>query len=287
LFVSCVLLSCADVELPPATYTNDLGMTFNVVFTLGAQFMMGSPGDEPGRDVREQRHKVELTESIYVQTTEVTQQQWEQLMGDDPSYHPDCGDDCPVESITWYQAVEFCNQLSEREGLTPVYTIVGTDVSWDRSADGYRLPTEAEWEYAARAASSTGLPGGEITVDPDRCDVDPILDDVGWYCGNSGGSTQPVAQKSANSLRLYDTHGNVWEWCWDWYAPYEFDDPSEAVIDPTGPEDGSFMGCKVIRSGSADETPAYCRFATRSFQDPSAAALTGLRVVRRYASTGP
>ena len=97
--ISCMLISCNGVELPPANYTNDLGMTFNAVLTLGVQFMMGSPEHEPGRGIAENRHKVELTESIYVQTTEVTQQQWEELMGDNPSHHAECGDNCPVEAI--------------------------------------------------------------------------------------------------------------------------------------------------------------------------------------------
>jgi formylglycine-generating enzyme required for sulfatase activity len=289
LCISCVLASCADVELPPPTYTNDLGMTFNVVFTLGVQFMMGSPDDEPGRGIAENRHKVELAESIYVQTTEVTQQQWEEVMGDNPSYYADCGDNCPVENITWYQAVEFCNQLSEREGLTPAYTIDGTDVTWDRSADGYRLPTEAEWEYAARAASDTGLPNGEEVSVGHTCDFDANLDEVGWYCGNAGDSPQPVAQKSANSFGLHDTHGNLWEWCWDGYAPYEFDDPSIAVVDPTGPEDppDGALSMKIIRGGSALECADACRSAKRQGAGPGEGGVTGLRVVRRYASTEP
>jgi formylglycine-generating enzyme required for sulfatase activity len=284
--------SCNYVETLPPTYTNELGMTFRAVL-MPVQFMMGSPDSEAIRDLRadEQRHKVELTRGIYVQTTEVTQSQWESIMGSNPSFNTSCGGDCPVDRVTWYEAVDFCNRLSEREGLTPAYTIVGEEVTWDRAAEGYRLPTEAEWEYVARAGiDNRALPNGDITVDLNSCEVDPNLDAIAWYCGNAGGSTHPVGLKSPNSsgFGMYDMHGNVWEWCWDWYFNiYEFDDPWIAVTDPTGPAtSSSSYPTKVTRGGGISEKVHSCRSASRNSQRPNDRRETGLRVVR-YMQPGP
>lgn len=268
-----LLSSCLETR----QYTNDLDMTFKLIGIAPMEFMIGSPSSEPGRHTNELRHKVRLTRNYYIQTTEVTQRQWEQVMGDNPSFHTECGEDCPVEGITWYEAAEFCNRLSDREGLTPAYSISGDEVTWDQSANGYRLPTEAEWEHASILVLDAG-----ITVDPNRCDVDPNLDPIAWYCGNAGGTTHPVARKDNTGIagKGYDTLGNVWEWCWDWYAQYSVDDPNTAITDPMGPASPSSTRIKVIRGGGAYDLPRACRPAKRQVQDPSRRALTGLRPAR-------
>ncbi|MEO1589641.1 MAG: SUMF1/EgtB/PvdO family nonheme iron enzyme, partial [Bacteroidota bacterium] len=137
--------------------------------------------------------------------------------------------------------------------ITPCYEIEGEEVHWIQESKGYRLPTEAEWEYAAR--------GGEKSQ-PSEYAGSPDLDQVGWYTANSEGETQAVGQKRPNALGLYDLSGNVWEWCWDWYDNYS----QEPQIDPTGPEGGSF---RVFRGGSWSHGADGCRVASRSYLHPS------------------
>jgi len=187
--------------------------------------------------------------------TEVTQGQWKMVMGENPSYFKDCGDDCPVEQVSWDDCQEFITKLNQMEGTTK-----------------YRLPTEAEWEYAARAGSETAFANGVITET--GCGHEPNLDQMGWYCGNSGNTTHPVAQKLPNAWGLYDMHGNVWEWCQDWYGSY----PSISVLDPQGPDSGSR---RVIRGGSWDFYARYCRSADRDFNWPDdSSSFIGFRLAR-------
>lgn len=270
LLCAFLLSSCIETR----QYTNDLGMTFKLIGIAPMEFMIGSPPEEHGRTDNEYKHKVRLTKNYYIQTTEVTQNQWEQVMGENPSFHTECGEDCPVEMVTWYEAVDFCNRLSDREGLTPAYSISGDEVTWNPSANGYRLPTEAEWEHA-----TTGVLRAGITIDPDLCAVDPNLDPIAWYCGNAGGTTHPVASKAETGIsgKGHDTLGNVSEWCWDWYSQYDVDDPDIPIIDPMGPSDGE---SKVIRGGSAYDLPRACRPAKRQMANPSRGSLIGLRPAR-------
>jgi formylglycine-generating enzyme required for sulfatase activity len=158
---------------------------------------MGSPPDEPGRQKNEKQHRVRLTQGFYMQTTEVTQGQWRALMGENPSRFKNCGENCPVENVSWNRTQEFIRRLNEWENK-PVY----------------RLPTEAEWEYACRAGSKAALANGMLTEL--GCDHDPNLDKIGWYCGNAKYELRPVGLKAPNTWGLYDMHGNAWEWCEDW-----------------------------------------------------------------------
>jgi formylglycine-generating enzyme required for sulfatase activity len=221
-------------------FTNELGMEF-VLIPAGTIFM-GSPLDEPGRGGDEGRHKVTLNRPFYMQKTEVTQGQWNAVMGENPSHFRACGENCPVEKVTWHDAQRFIARLNAMSGTS-----------------AYRLPTEAEWEYAARAGSQTALSNGSIAVT--GCAYDATLDRIGWYCNNSNHRSHPVAKKKPNVWGLYDMHGNVWEWCQDWYSDY----PSSMVIDPSGPSNGTY---RVSRGGSWYCGAQSCRSANRYKVNP-------------------
>src|SRR5262249_18504999 len=152
------------------------------------------------------QHRVRITRPFYLGVTEVTQGQYQAVMGENPSQFK-TSDDLPVDNVSWFDAVKFCDRLSERENRKPCYLIDGDQVSIT-GGNGYRLPTEAEWEYACRAGSATAFGFG---------DDEARLGGLAWFSGNSGGKTHPVAQRQANAFGLYDMHGNVWEWCWDAY----------------------------------------------------------------------
>jgi len=210
-------------------------------------FTMGSPSKERGRDNDEQQHRVTLSKAFFLSSTEVTQAQWQEVMDKKPSNFE--GAHRPVERVSWLDCVEFCNKLSKQEGRSPAYKINGGTVTWNRDANGYRLPTEAEWEYACRAGSSTRYCNGNS---------ENHLNAVGWYCGNSEEETHVVGGKHPNAWGLYDMHGNVWEWCWDRYGDY----PSEPAKNPTVP---SSHGLNVLRGGSWFEADGdrHCRSAFR------------------------
>jgi formylglycine-generating enzyme required for sulfatase activity len=232
------------------------------VLVPAGTFTMGSPVGEPGRVSDETQHSVTLTDSVFVCTHEVRQSEWQSVMGWNESWF--LGSDRPVEEVTWFDAAQYCNSLSARDGYSAAYAITGvvhggnhiTDatVTLVPSANGYRLLTEAEWEYACRASSSAAFCNGAITVL--SCGVDPNLTLVGWYCGNASGATHDVEGKGANAWGLKDMHGNVQEWCWDWYAGY----PSGPVSDPVGPASGSY---RVLRGGSWLAYSQGCRSALR------------------------
>ncbi len=216
-------------------------------------FVMGSPRDETGRYRDETPHEVRITRSFELGRAPVSQSQWTAVMGNNPSHF--IGDDRPVDHVSWFDAVRFCNALSEREGLSLAYDIwgIGDDakVQWHQKADGFRLPTEAEWEYSARAGRRTRFAGSDD------------LDSVAWWKRNSGGSTQSVCGKRPNDWGLYDMTGNVRDWCWDWKGDY----PAGSVADPIGPGSGSG---RVRRGGSySDGKPRYLRIAFRNKNSPS------------------
>jgi len=243
----CSDADCTDdvaCSVHPDTYTNSFGMTFKLI--SAGTFTMGSPLGEFGRSESEIEHDVTLTQNFYMQTTEVTQGQWEAVMGSNPSNHSSCGSDCPVEQVSWDDAQEFIDTLNNMGEGT------------------YSLPTEAQWEYAARAGSTTAFANGDITVYSSwgDCNYDSNLDDIGWYCYNSGDMTHTVAQKDANAWGLYDMHGNVTEWVQDWWGTY----PSSSVTDPTGPATGSI---RIERGGYATNNAYRMRSAARFSNEPN------------------
>ena len=218
------------------------GVALDLVWIAPGTFSMGSPATETGRDRDEgPQRNVRLTKGYWLGRVEVTQGHWQAVMGNTPSYFENVGQNAPVEQISWNQAMEFCRKLTEQEQQA------------GRLPRGYRytLPTEAQWEYAARAGT-TGPYGGTGN-----------LDDMGWYRANSGTTTKPVGQKRANAWGLHDMHGNVWEWCSDWKGNY----PRGNVSDPTGPSSGTE---RVIRGGGWVNDSRYCRSAFRGRSAPGA-----------------
>ena len=217
--------------------TNSIGM--KLVLIPKGHFMMGSPGGGECPDDDETLHEVTISKDFYLGVHEVTQAQYEKVMGTNPSYFQ--GDEIkgsssnhPVERVWWEDAVEFCKKLS--------------DLPEEKAAGRvYRLPTEAQWEYACRAGSKTAYSFGESSKS---------LGDFAWFYENSNDQTHPVGQKKANAWGLYDMHGNVWEWCRDWYGDY----PKGAVSDPSGPREGSD---RVYRGGSWNDDAANCQSAFR------------------------
>ena len=247
--------------------TQDEGM----VLINGGTFQMGSPATEPERDADETLHEVTVADFMMSQT-EVSQLEYERLMGKNPSEHK--GNSLPVENVTWYDAIAYCNALSQQEGLTPYYTISGTTVTWNLNANGYRLPTEAEWEYAARGGKQTPFNFGDYVHDSDANCYNAY-----GYNNNASGHwvngylqhTVEVSKYPANAFGLFNMHGNVAEWTWDWYAVYG-----------TNLEEGRY---KVVRGGGWNDFPKHIRSAYRSaFPADVPLYATGFRVVRSATS---
>lgn len=218
------------------------GVLLEMVKIKAGTFTMGSPEGELGRNSDETQHQVTLTKDYWLGKFEVTQAQYEAIMGKNPSLYK--GGNCPVEQVSWKDAKEFCNKLNERyAGKLPT---------------GYRfdLPTEAQWEYACRAGTTTALNNGtNLTAETGKCSN---LNEVGWYDGNygpGGAGHKAVGQKRPNLWGLYDMHGSVCEWCRDWYASYTGD-----ATDPTGPTSGLD---RVVRGGGWGSVALCCRSAYR------------------------
>jgi formylglycine-generating enzyme required for sulfatase activity len=236
-------------------FTNSIGMTF--VYIPAGRFVMGSPDDEIGRDEFEYQHEVIISKGFYLQMTEVTQQQWTAVMELNPSKI--IGDDHPVEQVSWYDCQQFIKRLNQMEGDTK-----------------YRLPTEAEWEYACRAGMTTAFYSGHISVIGKE--LDPNLDRLGWYRGNSQNTSHPAGQKLPNVWGLYDMHGNVWEWCQDWWEHWYGKFQDGPISDPKGPRKGVF---KVYRGGSWFSGAQYHRAADRMRARPDTRSYgIGFRVAR-------
>ena len=235
-----------------------VGVKLELAWCPPGSFLMGSPAGEAKRSDDETQHRVTLTKGFWMGNNPVTQRQWESVMGGNPSNFK--GADLPVEKVSWDDCQAFIAKLNEKlaargDARPPT---VGTGGRASPRAGAFRLPTEAEWEYACRAGT-TGPYAGD-------------LDAMAWYSANSGLETHPVGQKKANSWGLYDMHGNVWEWCQDWYGGY----PAGSVTDPAGPGSGSG---RVIRGGSWSSSAGRCRSANRDYDDPGG-RLLGLRLER-------
>jgi formylglycine-generating enzyme required for sulfatase activity len=245
----------------------------NMVLVPAGSFQMGSTsGDGDERPV----HQVTISKPFYMGKYQVTQKEWYEVMGTTIRQQRDMadkswplrgeGDNYPMYYVNWLEAVEYCNKRSLKEGLTPAYGGSGNNISCDFKATGYRLPTEAEWEFAARGGNKDPMAyeysGGNN------------VDAVGWYTGNSGSKTHPVGTIAPNSLGLYDMSGNVWEWCWDWYGNY-----SGSQTDPVGASSGTF---RVRRGGSWIYAAGYLRSAYRGIITPAKRGYDlGFRLVRQ------
>jgi formylglycine-generating enzyme required for sulfatase activity len=237
----------------PQEIVNSIGMKLKLI--PAGDFQMGSPdSDEDAGDDEKPQHRVRIARSFYLGIYPVTQREYMEVTKTNPS-HFQSGERHPVESVPWLDAAAFCSALSQKEGLKPFYAIQGDAVEVrDWSGPGYRLPTEAEWEYACRAGSQTRY-----------CfsDDEKALGEYAWYSANSNRQTQPVGKKKPNAFGLYDMHGNVWEWCWDGYAADYYQ--SSAVDDPRGPDGAS---ARVLRGGGWGGIPRSCRSADRDGGGP-------------------
>jgi formylglycine-generating enzyme required for sulfatase activity len=236
-------------------FTNSVGMRF--VYIPAGRFIMGSPPDEIGRNEFEIQHEVVLSRGFYLQATEVTQAQWQSVMQINPSEYK--GDDLPIHNVSWIDGKKFIKRLNQLEGDTK-----------------YRLPSEAEWEYACRAGSKKAFSTGALTVSGSA--LDPFLYRVCWYKANADKSPHKVGTKSPNAWGLYDMHGNVWEWCQDWWERWYGKFSGDAITDPAGPTKGRF---KIYRGGGWFAGATYQRCASRMRAKPgSKSPGIGFRVAR-------
>jgi len=248
----------------------------NMAHINAGSFMMGN---DDGADFEKPAHTV-LISPFYMGKYAVTQKEYQKIMGTNPSHFK--GNNLPVEGVTWYDAIEYCNKRSRTEGLTEAYKIDkdkkdpnntsdNDDIKWtvtlDITANGYRLPTEAEWEYAARGGN--GSPGNYPFPGSN------IASEVAWYGRNSAQKTHAVGKKKPNALMLFDMSGNVWEWCWDWYDEYTED----ARFNPEGPDSGD---SRVLRGGSWSYIGEVMRSTFRNGNVPNYKdSEIGFRVVRK------
>ena len=238
-----------DVSNNKKTFIAEMISVKGGTFTMGST--EGGPDEHP-------THQVTVSDFM-IGKYEVTQELWESVMGNNPSDFK--GSKKPVEYVGWYDVVEFCNQFSEKQGLQKVYSGSGDKIVCDFNLNGYRLPTEAEWEYAAKGGNkSKGY----------RYSGSNNIDAIAWYDGDLGSTTNDVGRKNPNELGIYDMSGNVWEWCWDRYGTYN----SGNQTNPKGASSGSD---RVFRGGSWYGSAGNCRVTYRS---KGRTILLGFRVVR-------
>ncbi len=260
------LLACGgkdDNSVPDAktAETTDPSTSANMIHVPGGTFMMGSNEKE---DDEQPVHQVTLS-PFYIGKYEVTQAEWKEVMGRNPSFSK--GDNLPVEQVSWFDAVDYCNKRSVKEGLTPCYSGSGDNISCDWGANGYRLPTEAEWEHAARGGNKSQ--GYAYSGSND-------IGSVAWYWLNSDIETHEVGTKAANELGIYDMSGNVFEWCWDWYAfGYYAQGPGR---NPKGAGSGSG---RVLRGGYFGNDAYSCTVSYRgNYGATDSSDAIGFRICR-------
>ena len=275
----------SNLSTPPNQEENTINVPENFVLIKGGSFQMGSPDTEPWRSEDELQHTVTVSD-FYMSKYELTQKEYEDITGNNPSNFS--GENFPVENISWLDAVAYCNARSEQEGLTPVYTIDGQNVSWDKSADGYRLPTEAEWEYACRAGTTTPfyMENSPSDKDSNYYGHYPYEIEDNYFSqgnlevkpGEYRQTTVSVDSFSENPYGLYNMHGNVSEWVWDYYGAYSTD----AQTDPTGPETGTL---RVYRGGGWNDFAKNMRSAYRATLEQNKGSFNiGIRLVRNAAA---
>lgn len=255
ILMACFSIDNSDWDVWKDRTTNpaiDLGIPVSLV--PAGSFQMGCvDGDDECENNEIPAHSVDITKDFYVMQTEVTQDLYETIMGINPSRY--LGSLLPVEQVSWYDAIEFANELSELEEREICYTIddsIGVpQISWNRACTGWRLLTEAEWEYAAKGNQEFIYAGSDN------------IDEVGWYQESSNSMTMPVALKTPNAFELYDMSGNVNEWLWDWYYEpiYEEHAQQDVVEDPIGVPDGI---TRVFRGGGATQETSWLRISSRS-----------------------
>jgi formylglycine-generating enzyme required for sulfatase activity len=268
--------------LPPCVHPQVVKQCTDGWCTIPAGcFLMGSPADETCRTSDEDQVRTTLSWSFEILATEVTQGQFYAALGYNPAYYKGCGVNCPVELVSWHEAAAYCNALSEGKSLPLCYECSDSGPTakckprTGRSiyeCGGYRLPTDAEWEYAYRAGTTTALYNGALT---ECTGSDPTADAVGWYDANAEKKVHPTAQKLANAWGLHDMAGNVWEWCHD-----ELDRSRTvlAVTDPVGAEDGA---THTVRGGCWNFYVRFMRAASHGSEKPSFKSIgLGFRCVR-------
>lgn len=259
---SCSLLIAAGCSSDDGDGPVDLNLDMALIpagtFTMGDQAGAGVANETPTRSVS--------VNAFFMSKHEISQRVYQEVMGANPSYNK--GDNRPVENITWFKALEFCNALSARQGYEMCYVDINGNVSVEMGANGYRLPTEAEWEYGCKAGTASSYYTGNSKAD---------LESAGWYSGNGGGTTHDVGKLRANNFGLFDMHGNVFEWCWDWFKSDYYQDGQNN--NPLGPAGGSD---RVCRGGSYFVFEFGCRSSFRSMLKPSIPSRDiGFRVVRK------
>ena len=269
-------MDMGDKEITDMAYVPE-----NYVLIKGGTFEMGSPDTENWRSKDEIRHTVTVSD-FYMGIYEVTQAEYAEVTGNNPSSFT--GENLPVENVTWLDAVRYCNELSEREGLEPVYMVDGVTVTWNRSADGYRLPTEAEWEYACRAGTTTPF-NTENSISAEEANYygHYPYEIEGNYFSQGNLETKPgeyrqttvdVDSFSPNKWGLYNMHGNVGEWVWDYYGAYG----TEEQTDPAGAESGTL---RVYRGGGWNDFAKNMRSAYRAtLAEDKGSFNIGIRLVR-------
>ncbi|MDR2340244.1 MAG: SUMF1/EgtB/PvdO family nonheme iron enzyme [Deltaproteobacteria bacterium] len=259
----------SDMRVSPSQNEKNAASVKDFVLIKGGTFRMGSPENEQWREKDETQHQVTVSDFL-IGKHEVTQRMYREIMGNNPSNFS--GDDLPVENVSWFDAIQFCNAKSIKEGLTPAYEINGDTVNWNRNANGYRLPTEAEWEYACRADTITpfNTENSISTKQANYYGTYPYMIETHYFSQEKletppseyRQQTVPIGSFAPNKWGLFDMHGNVGEWCWDWYGNF-----TEAnQNDPAGASAGTY---RITRGGSWNDFGKHLRSAYRSATPPS------------------